>query len=58
MKPQNTTQNTLKKGGNTTMYKLDYKEHIILKQAAFIIMQNHNKKQYQNKTRNYISIYR
>lgn len=36
-----------KKGGNT-MYKLDYKEHMILKQAAYLIMQNHNNKEYNS----------
>ena len=30
------------------MYKLDYKEHIILKQAAFVIMKNYNNKQYNS----------
>lgn len=29
-------------------YRLDYKEHIILKQAAYIIMQNYNQKQYNS----------
>jgi len=30
------------------MYKLDYKEHIILKQAAFVIMKNYNNRQYNS----------
>ena len=30
------------------MYKLNYKEHITLKQAAFVIMQNYNQKQYNS----------
>ena len=30
------------KKGENTMYKLDYKEHNILKQAAFVIMQHKN----------------
>lgn len=42
---QNSTNQ--KKGGNK-MYKLNYKEHIILKQAAFIIMKNYNQKQYNS----------
>lgn len=43
-------QNTIpkRKEEQNTMYKLDYKEHIILKQAAFIIMQNYNQKQYNS----------
>ena len=34
------------------MYKLTYQEHIILKQAAFIIMQNHNNKEYNSDKQN------
>ena len=30
------------------MYKLNYKEHMILKQAAYLIMQNHNNKEYNS----------
>jgi hypothetical protein len=40
-----------KKGGNT-MYKLDYKEHNILKQAAYKIMQNYNNRQYHSNNKN------
>ena len=35
-----------------TMYKLNYKEHIILKQAAYLIMQNHNNKEYNSDKQN------
>lgn len=37
-----------RKEEQTTMYKLNYKEHTTLKQAAFVIMQNHNQKQYNS----------
>lgn len=37
-----------RKEEQTTMYKLNYKEHITLKQAAFVIMQNYNQKQYNS----------
>ena len=40
-----------KKGGET-MYKLNYKEHSILKQAAYRIMQNHNNKEYNSDKQN------
>lgn len=48
----NITETHNKKG--ETMYKLNYQQHNILKQAAYIIMQNHNKTQYKNKTKQYI----
>ncbi len=34
------------------MYKLNYQQHNILKQAAFIIMQNHNNKEYNSQKQN------
>ena len=34
------------------MYELNYKEHIILKQAAYLIMQNHNNKEYNSDKQN------
>jgi hypothetical protein len=48
---QNRVTTNQKKGGET-MYKLDYKEHMILKQAAYLIMQNHNNKEYQSQKQN------
>ena len=39
---------TNQKTGVETMYKLNYKEHMILKQAAYLIMQNHNNKEYNS----------
>ena len=39
---------TNQKKGVETMYKLNYKEHMILKQAAYLIMQNHNNKEYNS----------
>lgn len=44
--------NTNQKKGGETMYKLNYKEHIILKQAAYLIMQNHNNKEYNSDKQN------
>lgn len=44
--------NTNQKKGVETMYKLNYKEHIILKQAAYLIMQNHNNKEYNSDKQN------
>ena len=35
-----------------TMYKLNYKEHQVLKQAAYLIMQNHNNKEYNSDKQN------
>lgn len=43
---------TNQKKGGETMYKLNYKEHIILKQAAYLIMQNHNNKEYNSDKQN------
>ena len=34
------------------MYKLNYKEHMILKQAAYLIIQNHNNKEYNSDKQN------
>ena len=34
------------------MYKLNYKEHQVLKQAAYLIMQNHNNKEYNSDKQN------
>ena len=54
MSKQINTLNPNQKKGGETMYKLNYQQHNILKQAAYIIMQNHNKTQYKNKTKQYI----
>ena len=43
---------TNQKKGGETMYKLNYKEHIILKQAAYLIMKNHNNKEYNSDKQN------
>lgn len=40
--------NTNQKKGGQTMYKLNYKEHQILKQAAYTIMQHHNTQEYNS----------
>ena len=37
-----------RKEEQTTMYKLNYKEHITLKQAAYQIMQHYNNKEYNS----------
>lgn len=47
MSTQNKTTKPKRKE-EQNMYKLNYKEHNILKQAAFIIMKNYNQKQYNS----------
>lgn len=47
-----TNNQTTNKKGEQTMYKLNYKEHSILKQAAYLIMQNYNNKIYKSNNKN------
>ena len=47
MKPQNRVTKPNRKE-EQTMYKLDYKQHQVLKQAAYLIMQHHNNKEYNS----------